>query len=711
MSDENDQNLSPWRKKFLASRMALESIMFERELVQTSKPTLGKGLLVLAGIWLFNVLLLAQWALRRGYFFTRADADSFNGVLRYASYLNSDGFWALVKPELTGLTLNPPLYYLAYVPVFRFLTTDLNLALILVNSFFLLVLALAVFLALRASRTNAAGWFGAAFALAMPFVMETARRPAPEMALMALVAAMYACYIRSDEFLDPKWSFAFAVCVGLGFFSHRFFWLYALPLAPFIMAGLANPNARDELFKGFFPGFVVNLPWYVFAAAVVGAGMVPLWGDYHGFWHYFKLGMAATGLPLFWLGFAALVWMYYSVFMPYGSKKVVAALFWAPYLILAWGLRGSRPELLYPGLLAFPIAAAVMTPHGARKVLLPAVLLLALLNQGGFLRPFPAGKYPVAGLPLPASSDYRAKQLLSLVETSAPAEGGLAAVYGDSNLNADSLRFAAARKNNALKFADNPACPACAFILIHKTPRFGETPSATEQAFAALKRRDWFSATFDKRETLELPDTSKVEVYARVPSTMKFLEEGSHELRNLALGPLRMEEATLRLAGFDPATGVYARANLFSPAAELLGGDIYGLDLDLAGLALASPYTDPPVPAGIRSVTVRSARITDYAIERYLASLFPFLKDLDVTLDEGMQVTARARGRDLEAGFALAVRDRGVLEVRPAYFSLGPVTVTPLLLRLFTFRLDFRDNPYGLRLEGVRITRQTLELY
>ncbi len=49
--------------------------------------------------------------------------------------------------------------------------------------------------------------------------------------------------------------------------------------------------------------------------------------------------------------------------------------------------------------------------------------------------------------------------------------------------------------------------------------------------------------------------------------------------------------------------------------------------------------------------------------------------------------------------------------MRPAYFSLGPVTVTPLLLRLFTFRLDFRDNPYGIRLEGVRVTRQTLELY
>jgi len=259
MSDEERSDLPPWRRKLLATRMAIESILFERELQQTKKESPSKGFLVLGAIWLFNALLLAQWALRRGYFFNQADAESFGGVLRYAAYFRAEGFWALVKPEFADLTLNPPLYYLAYVPVLNYLTSNLNLALILVNSFFLLVLALAVFLAVRESRPNPAAWFGAAFALALPFVMETARRPSPEMALMALVAATYACYIRSDEFMSPKWSLAFAVCLGLGFFSHSAFWIYALPLVPFIMSGLANPNARDELFKGFFPGFVLNL--------------------------------------------------------------------------------------------------------------------------------------------------------------------------------------------------------------------------------------------------------------------------------------------------------------------------------------------------------------------------------------------------------------------------------------------------------------------
>ena len=185
MADEND--LPGWRKKFLANRMTFESILFERETVGAQKEKMSTGLLVLAGIWVFYSLLLAQWVLRRGYFFVQADAESFTGLLRYAAYLKSQGVLALIKPELAGMSLNPPFYFLAYVPVLSYLTSDLNLALIIVNSFFMLVLALSVFAAVRKTRPNRSGWLGAAFALSLPFVLETARRPAPEMALMALM--------------------------------------------------------------------------------------------------------------------------------------------------------------------------------------------------------------------------------------------------------------------------------------------------------------------------------------------------------------------------------------------------------------------------------------------------------------------------------------------------------------------------------------------
>ena len=710
MSDDNSE-LSPWRKRFLANRMTLESLLFERELVQPEREKLSTGLLVLCGIWLFHSLLLAQWAFRRGYFFNQADAESFGGVLRYAAYLKSQGFWALFKPEFSDLTLNPPLYYLSYVPVLNYLTSDLNLALILVNSFFLLLLALGIFMAVRRSRPNRAGWLGAAFALAFPFVLETARRPAPEMALMAMAAALYACYIHSDDFEHPKWTFAFAVFLGLGFFSHRFFWLYALPLVPFILSGLANPCSRDELFKGFFPGLLLNLPWYLFALAALAVGLVPLWGEYHGFLHYFKLGAAAAGLPLFIIGSAGLFWMYFSVFMPYEKKKIVAAWFWVPYLLLAWLVRGSHPQLLYPALLPLAVAVPVMTPHKARKYLLIFVLALGAVNQSGLLRPLGIGGYPVAGLPLPSVGDYRSAEMMALLETNTPAGGGLAGVYGDASLNAGGLRFALSKTAVPVKFVDNPSCPGCVFVMIHKIPRAGERPTRAERAFAALKAKDWFPAVFDKKADLELADTSRAEVYIKFPSSAKFLEEGLYNVTNLTLGPLLIEEASLRLSGFNPATGIYASAKLFAPAAVVMGADIYGLTLDITGLSAGSTSLDPFVPAGVTGIKVRVAKITEYAAERFLAERYPFLSELKVTLDGGLGISAFARGRKLEADLALSMKDGGVVEVKPLAFTYGPVSLPPYLLKLFTFRLDFTGNPYGIKVFGLRISNRMLELY
>jgi len=708
---EEAENLPAWRKKFLATRMTFESILFERELVQPQREKLSLGLLGVLGIWLFHALLLAQWAFRRGYFFNQADAASFGAVLRYAAYLKSQGFWALVKPEFADLALNPPLYYLSFIPVMDYLTKNLNTALVLVNSFYLLVLALSVFLAVRQSRPNRAGWLGAAFALALPFVMETARRPAPEMALLALVAALYCCYIRSDDFEHPKWTLAFAAVMSLGFFSHRFFWLYALPLVPFILTGLSGPLSRDELVKGFFPGLVINLPWYLFVAAAAAAGFVPLWGAYHGFLHYLRLGFAAAGAPLFLLGGAALTWMYFSVFMPYEKKKIVAAWFWVPYLALAWLVRGTHPALLYPALLPFAVALPVMTPHQARKYFLIAVLALGAIGQSGLVRPFSFGSWPIGGLPLPPARDYRAAELLDLVKTGVPAAGGLVAVYGgDANLNAESLRFAYSASGGNVKFSDSPACPACAPLIIHKTPRFGEKPAPTEADFAELKTHGWFSALYDRTAELELADLSRAEVYQKRPDTMKFFEEGQLEVRSLVFGRLLIDDATLKLAGFDKDTGRYASAELFAPSAQFLGGDVYGLTLDIKGLSAAGPGRTPFVPAGVDSVRITSGKISAYAVERYLADRFPFLEDLKVTLDGGLAVSATARGRALDAVFALAIKDN-VLEVKPAAFSLGPVSLPDYFLGLFTFRLDFSDNPYNLRIDGLRVSRQMIELY
>jgi len=378
--------------------------------------------------------------------------------------------------------------------------------------------------------------------------------------------------------------------------------------------------------------------------------------------------------------------------------------------VLAWGLRDSHAQLLYPAMLSFAISIAIMTPHQARKFLLVFVLALGAVNQSGFVRPFTAGNYPVAGLPLPPASDYRAAEIMKLVKDNAPAEGGLAGVYGDADFNSASLRYADSGPA-PVRFEDSPACPACSFLLIHRTPPFGQELTAGEKDFEAIRASGWFSSLFDRRGELQLADGSKAEVYVKVPSTLKFLSEGAYTVRRLKLGPLKIDDGSLTLSRFNEATGAYDKAELFVPVAELMGGDVYGLTLDIRGLTLAGPSLSPLVPAGLRSIKLTSARISSYAVERFLSARFPILKDLQVKLDKTLQVSGVANGRVLDAEFALSVTGGGVLEVKPVSFSLGPVTLPSYVLGLFSFRQDFTDNPYGITLSGLKVKGQMIELY
>ena len=711
MAEEND-NMPAWRKKFLATRMTLESILFEREMLMPQKEKLGTGVLVLAGIWLFNSLLLAQWILRRGYSLAGEDAESFTAVLRFAEHFRSEGAWALIKPEFSGLTFNPPLYHLAFVPVLRYLTSDLNLALILVNSVFMLLLALSVFFAVRKSRPNRAGWLGAAFALALPFVLEAARRPSPEIALMALVAAVYACYILSEEFEQSRWAFWFGISLGLGFFCHRYFWLYVLPLVPFILTGLTSPLSREELFKALFPGFVLNVTWYLVAVVALAAGFAPFRGEALGFLDCLKAGAASAGLPLFALGALALAWMYFSVFMPYEKRKVVAALFWVPYLVLTFFLRGGHPELLYPAMLfPFSIALPVMTPHQARKYLLFFVLALGAVNQSGLVPPLSAGAYRLAGLPLPSGKTYRVSEVVELFRDSVPAGGGLVGVYGSgAGLNADSLRFAAAKAGCVAKFENNPACAACPSVLINVIPAPDARPLKSDSGFSSLSKEAWFPYNFAKSGELELGDSSKVEIYVKVRGRNMPFEEGSYNLRNLSFGSLRIEDATLKLSGYQQESCSYSKGSFFAPSALLAGGDIYGLAVEIGGLELAEA-APAPVPAGVKSLRITSAKISSYAIERYLAEKFPSLAELQVSLDNTLAVSALAGGYKLEAEFALSLPKAGVIEFKPSAFSLGYFSVPGYVLELFPFRLNFSDNAYGVTAAGVKVRGQMLEFY
>ncbi|HCE99184.1 MAG TPA: hypothetical protein DER10_11890 [Elusimicrobia bacterium] len=693
--------------------MAFESILFEKELVVPKREKLSAGLLGAAGIWLLGALLLAQWTFRQGSFFSSADSAGFARINAYTAHLSSGGFWSIFKPVLGGFTLdtNPPLYYLSYFPVFKFLTSNLTEAMLAVNSFYLLIIAFSVFLAVKKSRNNMSGWLGTAFAFGMPFTLEMARHPEPELVAMAMTAAAYCCYINSEDFECPRWSFWFSVFFSLGFFAHRHFWVCALPLVPFIIPAIAGYITRDEILKGLFPGLALNLPWYAMFLAYRFLGLYRPESQNVGFWTYFSLSAQAASLPFFVIGGLALLWMYFSVFMPYSNKKIVAAWFWAPYLALTYIVKTADPRLIYPVLLPFAMAAAVMSPNLIRKPLLGLTLWLTMITQSGLVGPFGFGNYPIAGLESPSRGGYHAGEILESLAHEGPGPFRVLVAGGKSGFNSGSFNiFAAARgaAGNIFFYDQADLAPALADYIVFKTPGYGEV-SGPQDGLSSVVSEPWFNLIFEKKKELDLNDTSKILVYAKRRFMEKPFAEGTYAVKKYDIGGLSLQNAKLTLENFDPRKGVYSKALVFAPYAVYEGADIYGLTLELADFRAAASRPDISglVVSGIGSVKVISAKISAYAVERFIAGRLKLVTGPEVTI--GRTITLHSETpREINAELSVPVEKGSFIEIKLEALEFAGYHVPDFFVRNFIFTYNLALSPYRLSFKTFKAARQLL---
>lgn len=650
MPEEKKERLN-WRKKLELNRMSFESILFEKELVAPGKEKLYIGLLGAAGIALVSSALLAFWILRHKYFLGGADAAALDLVRAFLERYNAGGIWSIFQPFSLGAS-HPaalPFYYLLYVPVLKFMTSDIYLALALVHSFLLLILVLSVFMAVKKDRNNFSGWVSAAAAASLPFVIEAARHPGPGLALIALAAALYCCYINSNDFDHPDWNTWFGLALSFGFFTDKIFWIYLLPILPFLFTAATGGLAMNSLLKGMLPGMVLNLPWYAYLMAFgalghyAGPAAEQVWRP--GVWNYFGTLADAVGLPLFLLGGTALLWMYYSVFMPYSPRKVVAAWVWVP-LIVCYFLFPGRPELMYPALLPFAVSLSVMTPNIARKFVFGLAVALLLVNNSG-LAPFFVWRTPViVGVPTaPEKGAFRVEDALAAIRGRVTGFRfpDVLLVGEDKNVNFTSFGYLASRtsvrKTDPGKADINfvhypPELLGLADFIVHRTGAFGvprNTPDSRD--LEAELASPWFPKAFARLAEYDLRDTSKLIVYEKIkPGEMPF-EQGSHKVKNCRIGGFTIASGALELFGYDAARGVYSLAAFTAPEAVFGDGlPVYSLQLEIEDFL---PYSDDGGLSRIRPLKMSKIKITKLktgfrAFESYLSSRCSAAQELKV---------------------------------------------------------------------------------
>ncbi len=715
MSPEREHEVT-FKNKFYAARMAFESILFEKELAGPKKEDWKKGPLGLAALVLLSSLFLWQWKARQGDLFSAGEAARVVAVQKYMAAYEAEGPAALLGTgSVAGRAAQPPLYYLSYLPVLRFVTSDIGAAVFLANAFYLALLLCFVYYALRRHRNTVSSLTAAAAAASFPFVLECARSLSPQIATLAFTAGFWCFYLNSDDFEKPKPVFWMGLMFSLGVLTDTFYWVYVLPLLPMMIAVAAGHMNRSEMFKGLLPGIVAGVPWYLmnavsfynaWLARSASAADLSRWDK---FWWLLGASAGEMHLPFFLLGAAALLWMYYSVFMPYQGKEKVALWFVVPYLFFTLlGLR--QAEYMYPALLPFAIALGVMVPGRLRYPAGALAAVLMLVNGSGLVgvKYLPGVKLaPVFGSEVVVSGGDFSEKFLSVVRPAAEGRrlSVVCLVGGGEYLNPDTVRVMLSRAGLSGVKVVNSGAGLASFCDV-----LALTPSASPEAAAAAARvraSSWLAAAFESGGTLSLPG-GETALFAK-RRVMPF-DHGSGTLRypRLSIGGLTLRDVAIRVGEIDRASGRYPKADISSSYASFDEMDIHGFSATAANFSFALE-NGAPVVLTASPVRLTGGKITDFSVAGFLERRgFP-VKQLEVRFEDDMIVSGRMGGKPVEAELGLELKGRKLL-VTPRKVRYGETDFEPRYIPLLRYSLDLDELPVDLRLESLSIGASIAEI-
>lgn len=689
-----------------ANRHAFESVLFEHKALNIQK-NVGVGLFCSIILWGMSVVFLYEWLQGRSPLLANYEAQTFSAVLHYVSAFSDQGIWTLLKPDMNSLMHSPPFYYLLYVPILNYVTSDINLAMLIVNSVFLFIIAVFPYLAVSSVRGWAGGLLASLGVLACPLITEAARTPSTDIAVIAFVIGLYCSYMCYKELIENKWAYAIAAFFVLGFYTSGTFWVYTVPLWHPILIGAVNCVNATKFLNVLVPGFIVNIIWYLFFILSMVFGILPARGQYLGFFDLLKHSLPGLGLAMIVLGGISLPWLYTSSYKPYEKRKELLYMFVIPWIVFTFVLCPSNPKVLYPAFMAMPIALAIMMPFRAEKI--AAGIFLCIFIANSLMSPVMAGNIPLFGSVRQVSAGIPHEALIKSIEGVLPKGESKAAVFStDGSLNAESFAFIFGARKYGTHFLNNPLMPDFSSVVLNKKSADG----TNSPEFEKLSSEEGFQFLFSKKDEILAADGSKIEVYSKTAKPFGVFPIGKYPLGSLNLGSFVARKVTLGIEKYDNEKGCYS-GYVFIPAATLYGGDIYGLRMDVTGLKF-SDVNNSPALSDISSVRVSSARLSSYTIESVIRNKFPFIHSLSVEIEQSkLTVGGEINGHPFSIDLAVIVPKPGVIEIRPTALSFEGFNLPEgmkFLLRIFAYRLNLSENPYGLSLGSISMSNGIMEI-
>lgn len=696
MPEENKQTFfENLKKRFLANRIAVESVLFENE--NKYKPSEK----IDYRYWLYFFLIIFTYiSLNFIYFSRNGDILSFNDLksLEYVkTYITSSISSIISYSDITSINFDMPLYYLLYIPVIKLFGPSYSI--FFVNSILVLILSISIYLILIETRNKNTAITGVLTMLSMPFIFEITRNFSPVLMTMTVVSWSYYLYIKTNNFEKTSYIPALIIIFSLGFITDKFYILYVLPILGFINFLITSVYAYLLIWITV-PCIVISLIFYLrFLTLLIFKYII---GGMHfsGFWNlgfYLKSIINSTGMIYFIILLLFFIWLCFARYMIYNNKKTLIKWLLYPLIIFSF-IPFINEQNIYPAIIPLVAGGVIMIPLIVRKYYIYLTTLI-IITEGIFtFNPLTIDGYKLFGV----KNTYAEKKSINAIMLSLKEESDID----------NTISNATDKNDNRIKLAgvytENQYINFYTFNSVKRNYKLDNlifidlNPKISSFLDYIIVNKNNINL-IDKSIFYEVSNIK--ELYLMKKKSINFNAEenilSEYIVPHIKIGELTLDNNIVSINNYDKERGAADYAIIKSNYANFKGIDIYGLKLKINDFQFSrnSPY----FITGFSSAEILDSKISDFSLTRFVEDKFNDKLSIEF-IDDLIKLNSQIMGAELTVYGNIDIKDSDI-KFKVNYFKYGIITMPKFICNFLNFKLNSNQYSIPLKINRIKINQ------
>ncbi|MEF3279698.1 MAG: glycosyltransferase family 39 protein [Elusimicrobiota bacterium] len=707
MGEENKPRfLDSFRKKLFANRIAIESVLFERDKPKEEKKKDYKPYFYL------TLILLLFFILNFLYFYRNSGIISYNDLksLEYArGYADLSFKNILLYSDISHINFDMPLYYLLYLPFIKLMGEEYAYSIFWVNFLCILIASFGIYFLISESRNKNAALCGVVVFLSMPFVIDLSRKFSPTLLTLSIVIWNYYLFIKVENFEETKYTPLFVIFFILGLFTDKLFFIYILPLMNFV--SLLTATSYSYLITRFvIPAFFISAIFYARFIMIGSFEYIVGKIKIESFWNfnfYFKEIINSVGLLFFSVLILLFVWMFFARYMQYKGRKILFKWLLIPIFLFSLFPFTDR-NFIYPVLPSLIIGGVIMIPPVVRKYFIFITLFLMLVINFPFFKPvYLENGYKLFGLDHQVIEKHYLKNIIYVIKEDIAVERIISEAKG--KLNKENIIIGVeGRKNEYLNY----------YVLNNikesyglSDVRFVHYPRNMYYFLDYLIITDEDAEFIDKNvftESLRLKNLRLFKKRSFIAPVSNISNHNKiYNLEKININGLELEGISISLYGYNEEKGIADYALINANYANYKGIDIYSLKLKLLNFTFS--VESPVFVTGFSRIEVIDCKISDFSVSRFIEDALKY-KNVEVEFFEKiLKFKALVMNRDFSFYSTINIKDNN-LYLSVYFVNLGGFKIPQFLCKFLNFKFDINKFEIPVKLNKITISKGIIHI-